>query len=527
MATAIVADLPAIEIVGNKFFYSNNGSQFYMKGVAYQQNPENGTLQFTDPLANTDACKRDIPYLQQLQTNVIRVYALNGTEDHTGCLDALQDAGIYVIADLSEPDLSINRVDPQWTVELLDRYISIIDEFANYTNILGFFAGNEVTNNDTNTDASAYVKAAIRDSKAYIKQKNYRSIPVGYSSNDDITIRGDLADYFVCDDNGGNADFFGINMYEWCGSSSFKQSGFETVTKLYENLGVPLFFSEYGCNRVTPRKFQEVATLYGPDMTDIWSGGIVYMYFQEENNYGLVSIDSSGSVSTMADFGNYKSAIAAISPSIAHKSNESSVSPTSCPTENSVWLAATALPPTPDAQVCSCMSDAAQCVVSSDVNSDDYADLFSYICDKVDCGGINGNGTSGVYGAYSPCSPEERLNFVLDLYYKSNGKDSQACDFSGSATTKKASVASSCSAVLSSAGTAGMGTVSGSISGGSATGGSGSGSGSGSASGSTSSASSSSTHKNDASLPRQNINTSLKAAVVGITVAFGAGLFLL
>ncbi|EEQ36274.1 hypothetical protein CLUG_00398 [Clavispora lusitaniae ATCC 42720] len=243
LVAGAVADLPAIEIVGNKFFYSNNGSQFLMRGVAYQSDSANATADetFVDPLGNPKTCKRDIPYLQELETNVIRVYALNTSLDHTECMNALSDAGIYVIADLSEPDLSIDRSDPKWDVTLLERYTSVVDKFHNYTNVLGFFAGNEVTNEVSNTDASAYVKAAVRDTKAYIKEKGYRSIPVGYSANDDVDIRVDLADYFACGDEDERADFFGINMYEWCGASSFKASGYSNITAQYEHLGIPIF----------------------------------------------------------------------------------------------------------------------------------------------------------------------------------------------------------------------------------------------------------------------------------------------
>ncbi|OBA24420.1 hypothetical protein METBIDRAFT_20925, partial [Metschnikowia bicuspidata var. bicuspidata NRRL YB-4993] len=457
-------DLPAIEISGNKFYYSNNGSQFLMRGVAYQQDTDStSTTSFVDPLTDYDSCLRDIPYLQELQTNVIRVYALNVSQDHTDCMEALAAANIYVIADLSEPDLSIDRDDPTWTLELLDRYTSVVDAFHNYTNILGFFAGNEVTNNASNTDASAYVKAAVRDTKAYILEMGYKSIPVGYSSNDDSDIRLDLAEYFACGDESDRADFFGINMYEWCGDSTYETSGYETITEEYKNLGVPIFFSEYGCNEVSPRNFTEVQAIYSDEMTDVWSGGIVYMYYEETNNYGLVTIDNS-EVSTLDDFNNLKSQIALIDPSYTTiGSVTTSATVTTCPTVGGYWSATTVLPPTPDSEVCDCMVASLSCVGDSTLDSDGIAELFSYVCGEVDCSGVTGNGTTGIYGSYSACKAKAQLDFVLNLYYSANGESSTACDFSGSASLQTASTASSCTAILSSAGEYGTGTVSGTV----------------------------------------------------------------
>ncbi|KAI5300624.1 1,3-beta-glucanosyltransferase gas1, partial [Ascosphaera atra] len=143
---------------------------------------------YDDPLTDPKGCQRDIPYLQQLRTNTIRVYAIDPSKDHDECMGALADAGIYVVADLSEPSKSINRDSPTWDISLYKRYTSVIDAMAKYNNLLGFFAGNEVTNNVSNTDASAFVKAAVRDSKAYIKSKEYRDIGVGYATNDDADI---------------------------------------------------------------------------------------------------------------------------------------------------------------------------------------------------------------------------------------------------------------------------------------------------------------------------------------------------
>lgn len=489
-------DLPEIEVVGNKFFYSNNGSQFLIRGIAYQENPtiSDSGDSITDPLANPETCKRDVKLFQESNTNTLRVYAVNTSLDHDECMKTFADAGIYIIADLSEPDLSINRDSPEWNLKLYERYTDVVDMFANYSNVLGFFAGNEVSNNKSNTDASAFVKAAVRDTKKYISDKNYRSIPVGYSSNDDEDIRVAIGDYFACGDIDERADFFGINMYEWCGDSSFKSSGYEARTEEYKNLTIPIFFSEYGCNADRPRKFTEIGTIYGDDMTDVWSGGIVYMYFQEANDYGLVSIDGDD-VKTLDDYNNYKSEILRVSPTSAASSAASaSAHQLSCPTEDKNWKASTDLPPTPDDGLCSCMESSLSCVVGDSVDSDDYSDLFGIVCGEVSCDGINSNGTTGSYGAYSFCSSKQKLSFVLDLYYKAQGSAARACSFSGSASVKSASTQAACSTALAEAGASGLGTVSATVSGSgrsTATGSNGS-SGSSSSAGSSSSSSGSS-----------------------------------
>jgi endo-1,4-beta-mannosidase len=243
-------------------------------------------VMYNDPLADSAACRRDVPLLKELGTNTIRVYAVDPTANHDECMQLFDSAGIYVVADLSEPKLSIIRSDPKWNDDLYERYTAVIDELQKYDNVLGFFAGNEVTNNATNTGASAFVKAAVRDTKAYIKSKGYREMGVGYATNDDTEIRDALTDYFNCNSKEESVDFWGYNIYSWCGDSTYEESGFDKVVEDFSTYSVPVFFAEYGCNEVQPRKFTEVRAIYGPQMTPVLSGGIVYMFHQEANDYG-------------------------------------------------------------------------------------------------------------------------------------------------------------------------------------------------------------------------------------------------
>ncbi|KAI0470795.1 family 72 glycoside hydrolase [Xylariaceae sp. FL0804] len=453
---------------GTKFFTSS-GDQFFIKGVAYQAEAGTGaggastSDSYTDPLVDESICNRDVPLLQKLGVNVIRTYAINPDGDHDACMKLLLNAGIYVISDLSEPSLSINRDSPAWNVELFERYKAVIDTLGQYENTIGFFAGNEVTNNASNTDASAFVKAAVRDTKAYIADKmsndNGRWMGVGYAANDDSEIRNNMADYFNCGDEDSSIDFWGYNIYSWCGDSSYTESGYDVETEFFSTYSAPVFFAEYGCNNdgAAAREWTEVAALFGDDMSPVFSGGIAYMYFEEANDYGLVTV-SGDSASTMKDFAPLKTQYAQASPS---STSSAAYTPTNsaaaCPTIGDSWKAAEALPPTPDSDLCSCMYNSLTCAPSDDLAEKDFGDIFGYICgaDEDACAGIKSDSESGVYGPYLMCNSKQQLGYVLDAYYQNQDSSSDACDFDGSAkVVSNPSVASSCSASLSSASSA-------------------------------------------------------------------------
>jgi hypothetical protein len=119
--------------------------------------------------------------MKELGANSIRVYHVEDSGDHDGCMKAFDDAGIYLFLDLDTFDTQIQPDTQSWNTTQYKRFAAVLDEFQQYDNLAGVFVGNEVLTTPSNAPAAPYVKAAARDMKAYRDSKNYRKIPVGYS----------------------------------------------------------------------------------------------------------------------------------------------------------------------------------------------------------------------------------------------------------------------------------------------------------------------------------------------------------
>ncbi|KAL8742110.1 MAG: hypothetical protein Q9190_005352 [Brigantiaea leucoxantha] len=240
------------------------------------------TVLYADVLSDASACQRDIPYLQALQTNVIRTYGLDPSSNHSDCMKLLAEAGIYALVDLSSPGFTIATANAQWNDALYNRYASVIDSMHGYSNVLGFLVGEDVFSQNAGDDSRPYVKAAVRDMKAYIRQKQYRNVGIGYASSFAWGFE-DLA----CGSSNESVDFLAANMRNWCGiGNDIDNSGWANLTDDLSDYPVPVIMADYGCSDPGQRYFNDTDALYSDRMTPVWSGGIVYEYFVNDADYG-------------------------------------------------------------------------------------------------------------------------------------------------------------------------------------------------------------------------------------------------
>ncbi|KAF1965954.1 hypothetical protein BU23DRAFT_545173 [Bimuria novae-zelandiae CBS 107.79] len=348
-APAKRASLPTVSVKGNAFFAG--GKRFYIRGVDYQPG---GSGANEDPIANTETCKRDVAKFKELGINTIRVYTVDNSANHDECMQMLSDAGIYLALDVNNPLYSINRDSPakSYNKMYLQSVFATIDAFQKYDNTLAFFSGNEVINNDKNTECAPYVKATDRDMRSYINARGYRKIPVGYSAADVAENRNELAAYMNCGPDGARSDFFAFNDYSWCDPDTFEDTDWSQKAKNFSSYSIPLFLSEYGCKE-NKRTFNAVSALYDTSkMTPVYSGGLVYEYTEEDGNEGFGLVNANGnSVTDKPDFTALKDAFSKAPAPTGDGGYKTDNKPSECPKKSTHWdvdLNDDELPLTPD-----------------------------------------------------------------------------------------------------------------------------------------------------------------------------------
>ncbi|KAG8704974.1 1,3-beta-glucanosyltransferase gas1 [Ceratobasidium sp. 394] len=357
--------------------------------------------------------------------------------------------------DLSLPlNGSINRAQPSWTTNLQTLYTNTIDAFAKYENVLSFNVANEVINLPNNTHTGPFIKAAARDIKAYLKSKGSSAL-VGYSTVDSSLIRDNVVQYLTCNNAETSVDIIGLNTYRWCGTDDYTSSGYDQITALFQNVPVPAYLSEYGCQKELPRLFTEVAAMFSDQMTPVWSGGVAFSYFKAQiPDFELVTLSgpNNETVTTNADFTKLQTAYGSVAPSNSpSESSATQLSYPSCPPQGdgttstgaaTSWLGSTNLPPTPQQSVCDCLTGSAfSCTATRQAAQSPLilGALLDYGCsllgqNGMSCNPISENGATGVYGKYGFCDPVTKLNYVLTSWYQSQSRAVTACSFNNNAT---------------------------------------------------------------------------------------------
>lgn len=347
--------LNPIVIKGNYMYDSVTKARFLIKGVDYAPDLFSyETKEFLSPEGEDHISddkqkfwQRDIPFLQQLGVNAVRIYNVDPAKQHGRFMDEMNTLGIYVLIPATTTFgpgvLQSNLASPAcYTPSLLISAKKIVKQFAKYNNTLGFVAGNEVGNQVKTANGTKIfgwaaipcVKALARDLKAFMRSCACfsRAVPLIYAGTDHADMGGVvprqlISNYLTCGPEAG-LDAYGINVYSWCSNTATLDEGssYGELIREYSNYDIPVILTEFGCNvgdfdshypyTTLQRTWKQVPALFGTKMSAVFSGGFAYEYSMTDNDFGMVLLPNFTSTQTtvtpLANFEAYKNELALI-----------------------------------------------------------------------------------------------------------------------------------------------------------------------------------------------------------------------
>lgn len=296
-----------------KGFLDESGTRFMIRGVALSSNNDQVDLLSSDYSEYMQ--NYVIPQLEYLNANTIRVYQVDESKDHSIVMSMLAAKNIYVMVGLVNPQVSIDRNNPSYTLALYNRVCTVAKEFCQYDNTLAFSVGNEVVfpgeiytyANKNASEANQIIvkdalvmKSLIRDLKAYIKTNKLRSVPVGMAMQDGPSntvaswggIGTDVvAMFYACGNPEQAADFIGINSYRYVnGKKPGPMNAYDGLANEVANIPVPVFLTESGGFETPPfeRDWAIVPQMYTEALlSQNLSGQVAFQFFNKQENMGL------------------------------------------------------------------------------------------------------------------------------------------------------------------------------------------------------------------------------------------------
>ena len=306
------ADLNALgpaTIHGNQFFDNTTGQYHPIIGINYYPRPNSGPLIANNIDFFTEAYRplweRDLVRFQELGINTIRIFAVDGSQNHDAFACALRRLGIRLIIGLSasclDCSLTIEAAPACYPAALKQRGQQIVAEFGRYDNVLAFSVSNEIGLQLLGTPEvnAPCAKQFIKDMRMFMAGcgAGMRQVPVGLAVAD--RDREPNALYYACEEEGdpdasmATAEWYGINAYQHCDATADPIRGFVNLRRDFEDfdLRVPVVLTEFGCiNESFPeedgfeaqRDFRQVSVLFSEEYSRYFAGGCVFEYSNED-----------------------------------------------------------------------------------------------------------------------------------------------------------------------------------------------------------------------------------------------------
>jgi hypothetical protein len=272
--------------------------QFLIKGVTYSPRKPNtrpgDKESYIDPLGEDwlPELRKDIPFFHQLGINTIFVDHADPTQSPEHALQLLQDEGIYVLLELftnihlkdshriQAADIDLQRL---YSPSKVRKNLAIVSQTAHFPNILSYSISQSDIHSSASTKLAALYRAAVRDTKLFIRKTGARQIPVGANLSFTQQFRLGALQYMTAGSPEERVDFMSFAVYDWVGPSSFVISGYKNLCEAFEPWPVPMFWAEYGtAYHGRARVMDEVECVFSPDMTGVFSGGFLHTFGHTE-----------------------------------------------------------------------------------------------------------------------------------------------------------------------------------------------------------------------------------------------------